>query len=262
MLTKQEIRNGIDSVATFYDAARPDYPSETVAWFFDQLGVRSGRKVLDIYCGTGRKLTTKLLLTGADVEAVEPGPRMRMELAAVCPEVTVYDADAEALPLSDSSVDIVTVSQSFQWFETQQVLTEIHRVLRPGGSLGVLYTRRCHTDPAQKGLAKILNSAMGTQGKFDWSEGRWRGILAGSPMFSAGNQSSTRFIFDCDEEQFVLHARSIGFVAAAGSDVQTQVEQDARAFVKSKGGIVRLAYEAVAIATFRVPGAALDSRSS
>ena len=71
--------------------------------------------------------------------AVEPVEEMR---AALPESVRALDGTAEAIPLDDGSVDLVTVAQAFHWFDGPAALAEIHRVLRPGGRLALLWNRR------------------------------------------------------------------------------------------------------------------------
>jgi ubiquinone/menaquinone biosynthesis C-methylase UbiE len=122
---------GFEQAADAYERARPTYPQAAVAWLCERLAVRRGRRVLDLAAGTG-KLTRSLVAAGADVVAVEPIAAMRERLP---PEVEALDGTAEAIPLPGASVDAVTVAQAFHWFDAEPALAEIHRVLRPGGTL-------------------------------------------------------------------------------------------------------------------------------
>ena len=131
-----------------YERGRPDYPAGALA----PLDLSPDLTVLDLAAGTG-KLTRPLVASGATVIAVEPVAEMR----AVLPRsVQALDGTAEQIPLDDSSVDLVTVAQAFHWFDGDAALTEIHRVLRPGGRLALLWNRRIEEDPVNKALERIF----------------------------------------------------------------------------------------------------------
>lgn len=51
-------------------------------------------------------------------------------------------SSAESLPLESNSVDLMTVVTAIHWFDAQPFLLETRRVLQPGGTLAVLWTRR------------------------------------------------------------------------------------------------------------------------
>ena len=50
----------------------------------------------------------------------------------------MLDGTAERMPLDDGSVNAVLVAQAFHWFDVPAAAVEIHRVLVPGGGLGVV----------------------------------------------------------------------------------------------------------------------------
>ena len=99
------------------------------------------RTVLDLGAGTG-KLTRSLAARGLEVVAVEPLAEMRAKLAAALPEVRALEGTAEAIPLADDSVDAITVAQAWHWVDPERATAEAARVLRPGGTLGLIWNRR------------------------------------------------------------------------------------------------------------------------
>jgi SAM-dependent methyltransferase len=130
----RERAGSFGAAAVVYDRSRPGYPVEAVRFALPD----GARRVLDLGAGTG-KLTQVLLDLGLDVVAVEPSEEMRELLPARC---EALDGTAEALPLEDASVDAVLVGQAFHWFDADRALPEISRVLRPGGTLGLLWNVR------------------------------------------------------------------------------------------------------------------------
>lgn len=127
----RERAGSFGAAADVYDRSRPSYPVEAVRWALPE----SAQRVLDLGAGTG-KLTQVLLDLGLDVVAVEPSEQMRERIP---PRAEVLDGSAEALPLPDASVDAVLVGQAFHWFDADKALSEIARVIRPGGTVGLLW---------------------------------------------------------------------------------------------------------------------------
>jgi SAM-dependent methyltransferase len=134
------------SDAADYEAARPSYPEDAVAWFVDRLGIRTGRRICDLAAGTG-KLTRLLEPAGAELVAVEPVAGMRDILHSTLPDVPVVAATAEALPFAPSSLDGVLVAQAWHWFDHDAAVAELHRAVRVGGHLGLVWNARDRSEP-------------------------------------------------------------------------------------------------------------------
>jgi len=136
--------SGFDAQADTYERTRPTYPADAVAWVADALRLGPGTTVCDLAAGTG--ISTRLLTpTGASVLAIEPVEGMRRVLRAAVPGVPVAAGTAEALPFRDGGLDAVTVFQAFHWFDSAAAVAELHRVIRPGGRLALVWNARDRT---------------------------------------------------------------------------------------------------------------------
>ena len=135
MSDRDTLRLSFDTVAEVYERSRPQYAPASVDWIAARLPLVD---VLDLGAGTG-KFTRQLSAVAAHVIAVEPGDEMRRILERIAPHLDVRAGSAEAIPLADGSVDAVTVAQAFHWFDMDAALAEMHRVLRPGGGIALLW---------------------------------------------------------------------------------------------------------------------------
>ena len=170
---------GFGSAADVYERARPGYAADAVTWICERLGIAPGRTVVDLAAGTG-KLTRDLVPTGATVVAVEPLDEMRAQLLQRVPEAQAFAGTAEEIPLADGSVDAVVCAQAFHWFDPERALPEIHRVLRPGGGLAMLWNTRGVEEPVQARLDEFLLQHQ-EQASRDWLKAD--DAVARSPLF-------------------------------------------------------------------------------
>jgi len=91
--------------------------------------------VLDVGCGTGRLLRLMhQLWPDAKLTGIDPTPGMVERARQLTPSATFEVSFAEALPVSDASVDVVVSTFSFHhWSDQGAGLQEVARVLRPTG---------------------------------------------------------------------------------------------------------------------------------
>jgi SAM-dependent methyltransferase len=154
-----------------YERARPGYPPDAMAALCAACGIEPRRAVLDLAAGTG-KLTRELVARGAHVIAVEPVAGMREQLAATVPGIQLIDGTAERVPLDDAAVDVVTVGQAFHWFDGPAALKEIHRVLVPGGAIGLVWNVMDRNVPWVGRLQQLIHRHRGPN---PWYAGHaWR----------------------------------------------------------------------------------------
>jgi SAM-dependent methyltransferase len=232
---REAAARGFARSAEAYDRARPEYPPEAVGWLARRLGLRAGRRVLDLAAGTG-KLTRPLAATGADVVAVEPLAEMR---ARIDPAVAgILAGTAEAIPLPDASADAVTVAQAFHWFDGPLALAEIHRVLRPAGALALVWNRRPLEHPVHAAIARIVEPHRGDAPAH--RSGSWRDAFAGTTLF--GPFEERTFVHSRDHDAGALAERvaSTSFVAALPDGARAEILAAVRALAAD--GPVALPY--------------------
>jgi ubiquinone/menaquinone biosynthesis C-methylase UbiE len=133
------VRDAYDRLASDYDRRWRPYINATLDAVLEVLTLRGDEAVLDVPCGTGeleRGLLAKwpnLRLTGVDLST---GMLERARGKDVDCRVRWIEADVNFLPLTDQTFDYVVCANSFHYFQTpQQSLSELRRVLRPGGKL-------------------------------------------------------------------------------------------------------------------------------
>ncbi len=106
------------------------------------IGLPSGSLVLDVAAGTG-SITRSLTKAGLRVVALDQSPEMLAMLGN--PAVPRILATGEKLPLASGSVDGVTFGYLLRYVEDlPAALTELARVVRPGGVIAALEFGRPH----------------------------------------------------------------------------------------------------------------------
>jgi ubiquinone/menaquinone biosynthesis C-methylase UbiE len=226
-----------EQVADLYERWRPQYPADAIAWLAERLELGPGRTVLDLGAGTG-KLTRALVETGADVIAVEPGEAMLAELRRAVPDARALVGAAEQIPLPDRSVDAVTVGQAFHWFRHDEAIPELHRVLRSGGGVALIWNGRDQDDSLQREVSDVIGPLAGGRA----AAGDSSRFLAQSPLFGPLEERRFRFAQQLDADSLVGRIASISFVAAAPVETQSEIERRIRELVAERGGSVQFRY--------------------
>jgi SAM-dependent methyltransferase len=137
-----------DRVAN-YVRYRPGYPTAVIDTLHDEAGLPPDGVVADVGSGTG--ILTRLLLdAGHTVFAVEPNDAMRAAAEDALrdyPGFHSVNGTAEATTLPPASVDLVIAGQAFHWFEPAASAAEFRRILRPGGSVALVWNMRRYAEP-------------------------------------------------------------------------------------------------------------------
>ena len=216
---------GFAAGAANYVSGRPEYPPEIETWLNEELGLDSGKTVLDLGAGTG-KFSRSLLATGAKVIAVEPVAAMLDQLVRQYPEVEARSGPAEAIPLGDASVDAVVCGQSFHWFATPQALGEIHRVLKPGGALGLVWNVRDNNVEWVAAVTRIMNRFQDDSPRFHTQ--KWRTLFPAEGFSPLREKRFQNWHTGHPETVIVDRILSVSYIAALPPDLQERVKAELR----------------------------------
>jgi SAM-dependent methyltransferase len=219
---------GYRRVPAAYELGRPGYPESAIAVLAERLGLGPGRVVLDLAAGTG-KLTRELVATGADVVAVEPVTEMRAALSESLPSVRAVAGSAEDIPLEAGSVDAVAVGQAFHWFRGDEALAEIHRVLRPGGRLGLIWNLRDESVPWVAELTRIMEPYRGNTPRA--ASGAWIDAFERTALFAPLETATFRHVHRLAREGVVARVASVSFISALPEAQREQVAAQVRKVV-------------------------------
>jgi MOSC domain-containing protein YiiM/SAM-dependent methyltransferase len=213
-----------------YERARPTYPPEAVETIVETLGLAPGRTLLELGAGTG-KLTRLLAPTGVRLLAVEPVEAMRAKLLDVVPDVELIDGTAEAIALPNASVDAIVVAQAFHWFDAIRALSEMHRVLRPGGRVALVFNRRDESVAWVEGLGEAIRRISAGEPQV-WG-GEWHDALDWCALFGPWLTERSQQVQRLTHDGVVDRVASVSYVAAATPEVREAVLGEVRALLGS-----------------------------
>ncbi|KAG2204974.1 hypothetical protein INT47_002598 [Mucor saturninus] len=138
---------GFKAKADAYAKARPSYPMESID-FLQKLTKKtpSQTEMLDLGAGTG--IMTRLLFEGGytSLTAVEPVDAMRAKIG-LPDNVSCLSGTSWSIPVKSQSQDVVMLAQCFHWFDDMKSLKEIHRVLKPGGLMVLIWNMESKRSP-------------------------------------------------------------------------------------------------------------------
>jgi SAM-dependent methyltransferase len=122
-----------------------------------RLGVGDGDHLLDVACGAG--LAIELAgLRGASCAGIDASTRLVAIAQDRSPDADVRVGDMNALPWGDSSFSVVTSFRGI-WGTTRSAVGELHRVLQPGGRVGLTVWGHIKISPGAWALAPFRMAA-------------------------------------------------------------------------------------------------------
>ena len=147
--TKTEARAGsyYDKIAAYYDLTfKLNGYGRSLDQYFSihPLPVSRGAKILDAGCGTGlltlallRTLHFPVSITSLDLSltSISAARKAVAESPGRTRDVTFAEGNLLSLPFADNSLDLVVTSGALEYVPLDEGLTELSRVISPGGHL-------------------------------------------------------------------------------------------------------------------------------
>lgn len=195
-----------------YHRVRPSYPGESLQWLVDN-SARPIQDALDVGAGTG-KYTQLLARRGWRITAVDPSADMLAQLTAELPHATAHVGTAEQLPLGDGTMDLAVVAQAWHWCEPLAASSELARVLRPGGTLGLVWNQLDVERPWVHRLARIMHAG-------DVHKPDFRPVVG--PEFAPAQVHHTHWSQDATPEGIMELAQSRSYYLRANAAVRAKV---------------------------------------
>ena len=205
------VSRGFASSAQLYEKIRPEYPDAAVDILVRELGIARGRVVVDVGAGTG-KLTRLLTRTGATVIAVEPLAEMRERIAETVPLAVPFEGTAERMALRDGSAHAITVAQAFHWFDGDRALAEFHRVLVPGGGVGLIWNVRDRRMPWVAAFDALVDAV--DADRPDHQTGKWRAAFERTTLFGPLREREVAYSQTLTPDDVVERAATVSSIAS------------------------------------------------
>ncbi len=125
-----------------YARYRDIYPEEFYRKITDRKLCVAGQNVLDLGTGTG-VLPRHLYRYGATWTGIDISPEQIYQAkrlaAAAGMEIDFRIVSAEDMAFPDGEFDVITACQCFWYFDHEKVMSDLARILKPGGKLLILY---------------------------------------------------------------------------------------------------------------------------
>ncbi|HEX7168143.1 MAG TPA: class I SAM-dependent methyltransferase [Acidimicrobiales bacterium] len=227
--------SGFARGAEEYEAGRPGYPQAAVDLIARELEIGPGSTVVDVGAGTG-KFTRLLLPTGARVVGVEPVAEMREVFARAVPGVEIVDGTAEAIPLGDGEVDVVTAAQAFHWVDAVPAVAEVHRVVRPGGGVAFLWNSRDASVDWVRRVKELMDRVVGGTPRYGNAYGGgWERAMADHGGFTPMERVELAHEHPVDRELMRARVASTSYVSMLPDSERAAVLAEIDAIVDEAG---------------------------
>lgn len=173
---KEQVQEMFDTISPSYDGLnRVMTLRMDITWrrrVREKVAEVKAGTILDVATGTGDLAIELSKIANAHITGVDISQGMlsvgeqKVKTLGLSERITMQLADSEHLPFADGSFDAVTVSFGVRNFENlQKGLSELRRVLRPGGRLVILETSVPTRFPCKQGYKFYTKFVVPLMGK-------------------------------------------------------------------------------------------------
>ncbi|MFY7672092.1 bifunctional demethylmenaquinone methyltransferase/2-methoxy-6-polyprenyl-1,4-benzoquinol methylase UbiE [Tenacibaculum sp. MEBiC06402] len=173
---KEQVAHMFDTISKNYDGLnRVISLGIDVSWrkkVVKLVSENNPKQILDIATGTGDLALMMAELNPDKIVGLDISPGMlevgkeKINKANLSDKIEMVVGDSENIPFEDNTFDAITVSFGVRNFENlDKGLTEIHRVLKPGGKFVVLETSNPTKFPFKQGYKFYTNFILPVIGK-------------------------------------------------------------------------------------------------
>lgn len=167
-MTKEQWQVAGDASEIYEKYLVPAYFLEWAQLLINSTTLKQGSRVLDVACGTGIVARTAAPIVGerGKVVGLDLNPGMlavaRKEMEKYPVETEWHEASALEMPLADGAFDNVYCQCGIMFFPDRAVaISEMHRVLAPGGQLAANVWRSLERTPGFAALEQALANHVG-----------------------------------------------------------------------------------------------------
>lgn len=227
---------GYGKQAETYRSIRPSYHPALVRRFTERYCAGT---VVELAAGTGI-FTAQLVADGIDPIAVEPLSAMRRLFKRDLPAVRIESGSAEQIPLLTESAMTIVSAQAFHWFDHPAALDEIHRVLRPGGTLVTVWNVRDEDVDWVSQWTDVVDQYSGDTPRYRTL--KWRKAIDADERFAEIDEWSVFNPKHTTAEGVVQRAMSTSFIAALSHEEQDVIRQQILEIVQPLGSSFAMPY--------------------
>jgi SAM-dependent methyltransferase len=134
------------------------------------------------------------------------------------------------------SIDAVVCAHSFHWFATEEAMKEIHRVLKPGGRLGLIWNLRDASVDWVGQLAAIVTAEAGENPRY--YSGDWRKVFPYAGFSLSTEKHFPHLHTGSPEDVIINRIKSISFIASKTPEEQAVIFDKVRHLIATHPALV------------------------